>query len=236
MKWVTLSGTIRHIGALLKNPCGRPANDGHVDSQELMKDKDGISKACPPIKIMHLSDLHVGGHDEEAWRRIKATVAARRPDFTVITGDITDHPFPLKRVSEAAQMLRTLVPVAGRMLVIPGNHDYRIWGLFGREITIICGVLGLIAYFRCTSVAYGLAALFGSIVCWWSRYLFRLASALQSWWSLSHAHHNFLEDKEIVLLFNSNALLSHTARGRGMAADVAFRNNMRQLGKNMGYV
>ncbi|HEX6837190.1 MAG TPA: metallophosphoesterase [Polyangia bacterium] len=71
--------------------------------------------------LAHLSDLHLGrspAHDEEVARAVEATEAV---DHVVVSGDVTDR----GRADEQARFERLFAPLAaaGRLTVVPGNHD-----------------------------------------------------------------------------------------------------------------
>ena len=71
--------------------------------------------------LAHLSDLHLGrspAHDEEVARAVEAAAAV---DHVVVSGDVTDR----GRAEEHARFERLFAPLAaaGRLTVVPGNHD-----------------------------------------------------------------------------------------------------------------
>ncbi|HEX8951141.1 MAG TPA: metallophosphoesterase [Polyangia bacterium] len=71
--------------------------------------------------LAHLSDLHLGrspAHDEEVARAVDA---ADSVDHVVVSGDVTDR----GRAHEYARFERLVAPLAaaGRLTVVPGNHD-----------------------------------------------------------------------------------------------------------------
>lgn len=71
--------------------------------------------------LAHLSDLHVGRGPAEALA-LERTVAALleiRVDHVVVTGDVTHR----GRLDELATFRRLTAPIAGRLTVVPGNHD-----------------------------------------------------------------------------------------------------------------
>lgn len=73
-------------------------------------------------RLLHVSDLHVGGHDagrHEVERAVRALVEELEPELVVASGDLTHR----NRASEherAAALLRSLGPP---VLAVPGNHD-----------------------------------------------------------------------------------------------------------------
>jgi len=69
--------------------------------------------------LAHLSDLHLGRSlqwDVEVARAIDAAAAV---DHVVISGDVTDR----GRTDDYARFERLIAPLAGRVSVVPGNHD-----------------------------------------------------------------------------------------------------------------
>jgi 3',5'-cyclic AMP phosphodiesterase CpdA len=75
-----------------------------------------------PARILQVSDLHVGAHDEgrsELEDAIRALVAAERPEAVIATGDLT-HRNRAEQHRRAGEFLRSLGPPA---FAVPGNHD-----------------------------------------------------------------------------------------------------------------
>lgn len=81
------------------------------------------------MKIIHLSDLHIG-HKEcgERFRTIIKNLSSRMTPaedyIIVITGDITDNSNNPGQREEAARSLEDLQDRGYRILAVPGNHDY----------------------------------------------------------------------------------------------------------------
>lgn len=90
-----------------------------------------------PITLIHLSDLHFGGHADlpqiEALDRLIPTLGATA---AVVSGDLSQRARhgEFQAAHLFLQRVRAHVPV----LVIPGNHDIEWWksplGLFGERI------------------------------------------------------------------------------------------------------
>ncbi len=95
------------------------------------------------LKILHLTDSHIGGgifcqgKDKQAFDAIYKMIAGTSPDLVVFTGDVL-YPFPFqsgninnKRTAEqfAAFMEKLQVP----WTLIFGNHDNESYSIYDRE-------------------------------------------------------------------------------------------------------
>ena len=72
-----------------------------------------------PLVVAHVSDLHLGAHDEDAVCTLPADVAAVHPALTVVTGDLTMRARP----SEFRRVRELLDRLPEPRLVVLGNHD-----------------------------------------------------------------------------------------------------------------
>jgi len=88
-------------------------------------------------RFLHVSDLHVGAHEDFAAAAALAHLVARvEPQLIVASGDLS-HRGRLSQLEQAAGFLRGLGPP---VLAVPGNHDmpytaarlYRPWADFER--------------------------------------------------------------------------------------------------------
>jgi uncharacterized protein len=79
----------------------------------------GLPDASVGVRILHLSDLHVG-RSTGRLRRFLARAAVIPADIVVITGDFVDHPGYLPQLS---RVLEALVDGTRPVLAIMGNHD-----------------------------------------------------------------------------------------------------------------
>ena len=71
-------------------------------------------------RLLHVSDLHVGTHEErEAERALARLVERLEPQLVVASGDLT-HRGRRQQLERAAELLRSLGPP---VLAVPGNHD-----------------------------------------------------------------------------------------------------------------
>jgi 3',5'-cyclic AMP phosphodiesterase CpdA len=81
-----------------------------------------------PVRLLHLSDLHVGTVEEPAVERALAALIERAdPHLIVASGDLT-HRGRREQHERAAAFLKRL---ARPLLVVPGNHDIP-WALPAR--------------------------------------------------------------------------------------------------------
>lgn len=96
-----------------------------------------------PIRIMQLTDIHIGGgwisaaKDKKALNCVAAMISAEKPDLVIVTGDVV-FPTPtdagtLNNKTGAkifAEMMETL---GVYWTVTFGNHDTEIYGYYSRE-------------------------------------------------------------------------------------------------------
>jgi 3',5'-cyclic AMP phosphodiesterase CpdA len=78
--------------------------------------------------ILHFSDIHFGAENVEAVAAALAFAQAKKPDLSLISGDITQA--GRTREFEAAAAWLTALP--GPTFVIPGNHDTPYWDVLAR--------------------------------------------------------------------------------------------------------
>jgi 3',5'-cyclic AMP phosphodiesterase CpdA len=71
-------------------------------------------------RLLHVSDLHAGTHEEREVERALARLVDRvDPELVVASGDLA-HRGRRQQLERAAQLLRSLGPP---VLAVPGNHD-----------------------------------------------------------------------------------------------------------------
>jgi predicted phosphodiesterase len=93
------------------------------------------SSLATPLRILHLSDLHVGAEDDPAtlFQPLAADLedsseglGVERLDYLVISGDITQRASP-QEFQKAREFVSMLIDrfglTAERCIVVPGNHD-----------------------------------------------------------------------------------------------------------------
>lgn len=94
-----------------------------------------------PLKVAHLSDLHVGFWIRRAsLERWVAAAVNERPDLIVITGDMTDS----ARRDQVLPHLKALAGLKAPLGVwaVWGNHDYRFNNYQTRDLSELEGHLG----------------------------------------------------------------------------------------------
>ncbi len=162
-------------------------------------------------RIAHISDLHFGvGVEETTLAMLRQILLDQAPDVLIVSGDQAHQPFPWQ-MRKAAKFLEDLtrdlpwrVP---RVVVIPGNHDYKLWGNVGlRRLTRVPYAV----YFE----QQGLAKR------WWQRLGDYLSLSANALWPGGRRLRDGLEVQEyadlgvIVTAFNSNTLAEMMAAGR----------------------
>lgn len=109
------------------------------------KDSDGnwTFTTDRELKIMHLTDIHVGGgwlsakNDSMAINAVVAMVKAEKPDLVVVTGDIV-YPVPYESAAlnnlPPHKIFATLMETLGVYWVPTfGNHDTEFYSFYSRE-------------------------------------------------------------------------------------------------------
>jgi 3',5'-cyclic AMP phosphodiesterase CpdA len=71
------------------------------------------------MRLVHLSDLHFGHHDEQVAGALGADISAQNPDLVVISGDFTQVGTKEEFIAARAFLDTLTVP----FFAIPGNHD-----------------------------------------------------------------------------------------------------------------
>lgn len=81
----------------------------------------GLSPALDGLRLVHLSDFHLGppSRSTRAVKRAVAWARDREPDFVCITGDLVSRP-------PGEPLLRVLLEELPQCYVILGNHDLAI--------------------------------------------------------------------------------------------------------------
>ncbi|WP_127145797.1 metallophosphoesterase family protein [Pelagibacterium montanilacus] len=71
------------------------------------------------MRLVHVSDLHFGHHDDSVVASLAAEIASREPDLIVVSGDFTQ--IGSRKEFEAACRFIDTLPAP--VFAVPGNHD-----------------------------------------------------------------------------------------------------------------
>jgi 3',5'-cyclic AMP phosphodiesterase CpdA len=85
-------------------------------------------------RIVHLSDLHFGAHDEGIVAAVLREVDAAAPDLVIISGDFTQRA-KTEQYQEACRFLERLRDAGHDMLAVPGNHDVPLYDVLRRFLS-----------------------------------------------------------------------------------------------------
>lgn len=85
-------------------------------------------------RILHLSDLHFGAHDEDLVEAVAAKADELEPELVVISGDFTQRA-RTEQFREACEFLETLRHRGHEVLGVPGNHDVPLYDVLRRFLS-----------------------------------------------------------------------------------------------------
>jgi 3',5'-cyclic AMP phosphodiesterase CpdA len=85
-------------------------------------------------RIVHLSDLHFGAHDERLVEGVDWHVDELRPDLVVISGDFTQRA-RTEQFRQACEFLEDLRERGHEVLGVPGNHDVPLYDVLRRFLS-----------------------------------------------------------------------------------------------------
>ncbi len=95
----------------------------------------------PPLRVMHLSDLHLSRWDSYARRLLGEATRPGAVDLLVVTGDLVSPGF---HAGEVEEILGRLPRPPGGVVAVPGNWEY--WsGMDGEGFDALCERLGWIS-------------------------------------------------------------------------------------------
>ena len=86
------------------------------------------------VRIVHLSDLHFGAHDERLVEAVDWQVDQLKPDLIVISGDFTQRA-KTEQFREACEFLEGLRERGHEVLGVPGNHDVPLYDVLRRFLS-----------------------------------------------------------------------------------------------------
>ncbi len=124
-------GVARVVAATVAMAIGVVLLAGYVGSKRLVVrhvdiDVPGLDPAFDNLRIVQLSDLHVGPQTSRRFlERVVASTQSLAPDLVAVTGDLIDD--RAEDVAIYAKMLGAIQAPLG-VFMIPGNHDvYAGW-------------------------------------------------------------------------------------------------------------
>ena len=85
-------------------------------------------------RLVHLSDLHFGAHDDRLVEAVERELDALKPDLVVISGDFTQRA-RTEQFSEACEFLGRLRDGGHEVLAVPGNHDVPLYDVLRRFLS-----------------------------------------------------------------------------------------------------
>ena len=85
-------------------------------------------------RLVHLSDLHFGAHDEELVDAVGRSVDQLKPDLVVISGDFTQRA-RTEQFEQACQFLDRLRDAGHEVIGVPGNHDVPLYDVLRRFLS-----------------------------------------------------------------------------------------------------
>jgi 3',5'-cyclic AMP phosphodiesterase CpdA len=85
-------------------------------------------------RLVHLSDLHFGAHDDRIVAAVESQVDELKPDLVVISGDFTQRA-RTEEFKEACAFLERLQRAGHEVLGVPGNHDVPLYDVLRRFLS-----------------------------------------------------------------------------------------------------
>ncbi len=85
-------------------------------------------------RLVHLSDLHFGAHDEGLVEAVEKRIDELKPDLVVISGDFTQRA-RTEQFREACRFLERLQHAGHEVLGVPGNHDVPLYDVLRRFLS-----------------------------------------------------------------------------------------------------
>src|SRR4051795_12253906 len=85
-------------------------------------------------RLVHLSDLHFGAHDEDLVEGLEGRADELNPDLIVISGDFTQRA-RTEQLKEACRFLEELREAGHEVLGVPGNHDVPLYDVLRRFLS-----------------------------------------------------------------------------------------------------
>jgi 3',5'-cyclic AMP phosphodiesterase CpdA len=85
-------------------------------------------------RLVHLSDLHFGAHDEDLVEAVERKVDTLKPELVVVSGDFTQRA-RIEQFKDACRFLERLRESGHEVLGVPGNHDVPLYDVLRRFLS-----------------------------------------------------------------------------------------------------
>lgn len=85
-------------------------------------------------RLVHLSDLHFGAHDDRLVQAVEESVQELKPDLVVVSGDFTQRA-RTEQFKEACDFLDRLREAGNEVIGVPGNHDVPLYDVLRRFLS-----------------------------------------------------------------------------------------------------
>jgi len=85
-------------------------------------------------RLVHLSDLHFGAHDDDLVEAVEQSIDALKPDLVVVSGDFTQRA-RTEQFKDACRFLERLREGGHEVLGVPGNHDVPLYDVLRRFLS-----------------------------------------------------------------------------------------------------
>lgn len=85
-------------------------------------------------RLVHLSDLHFGAHDERLVEAVERRIDELKPDLVAISGDFTQRA-RTEQFKDACRFLEALRRAGHEVLGVPGNHDVPLYDVLRRFLS-----------------------------------------------------------------------------------------------------
>jgi 3',5'-cyclic AMP phosphodiesterase CpdA len=85
-------------------------------------------------RLIHLSDLHFGAHDDRLVKAVETRVHDEKPDLVIVSGDFTQRA-RTEQFKQACAFLQRLRDGGHEVLGVPGNHDIPLYDVLRRFLS-----------------------------------------------------------------------------------------------------
>jgi 3',5'-cyclic AMP phosphodiesterase CpdA len=82
-------------------------------------------------RLIHLSDLHFGAHDDRLVAAVETRIDEERPELVVVSGDFTQRA-RTDQFEQACEFLTRLKDAGHEVIGVPGNHDVPLYDVLRR--------------------------------------------------------------------------------------------------------